>query len=65
MLVCGRAIDANREAFGAIRVMVNTNQSGEAAGAAAWLALRDGVPVSQVDPASLRATLAAQRAVMI
>ncbi len=65
VLVCGRAIDADREAFGAIRVMVNTNQTGEAAGAAAWLAWRDGTPVSQLDPTSLRATLAAQGAIII
>ena len=39
LLAAGRIIDADKGAFGAIRVMVNTNRTGEAAGTAAWLAL--------------------------
>jgi hypothetical protein len=57
LLLCGRAIDADEGAFGAIRVMVNLNQTGEAAGVAAWCALQAGVPVRQVDPATLRREL--------
>ena len=40
----GRMIDCEREAFGALRVMVNCNQNGEAAGLAAATALA-GNPV--------------------
>jgi len=58
LLVAGRLIDADREAYGAIRVMVNMNQTGEAAGAAAWLALETGKPPAEVDPATLRQVLA-------
>jgi hypothetical protein len=59
VLVAGRLTDADRGAYGAIRVMVNCNQTGEAAGVAAWLALQHGVPVARVDAAELRQTLAA------
>ena len=59
LLVAGRAIDADRGAFASIRVMVNANQTGEAAGVAVALALRDNVPLPHLDPATLRATLAA------
>lgn len=58
LLVAGRLIDADREAFGAIRVMVNMNQTGEAAGVAACLALRKNLAVSEVDPQLLQLTLA-------
>ena len=57
VLVAGRAIDADKGAFGAIRVMVNTNQTGEAAGVAAHFALDAGVPMADVDAARLRKTL--------
>ncbi len=40
LLCAGRMIHTDRGAFGAIRVMVNTNQMGEAAGTAAVLALK-------------------------
>jgi 2-polyprenyl-6-methoxyphenol hydroxylase-like FAD-dependent oxidoreductase len=47
LLVAGRLLDADREAFGAVRVMVNLNQTGEAAGVAAFLALQSGcLPVA-------------------
>ncbi|MEM9752876.1 MAG: FAD-dependent oxidoreductase [Planctomycetota bacterium] len=58
LLVAGRLIDADRDAFGAVRVMVNTNQTGEAVGVAAALAVRDGRPVADVDPTKLQNTLA-------
>lgn len=58
LLVAGRMIDADPEAFAAVRVMVNCNQMGEAAGVAAWMALRNGVPVSCLDVQRLRQTLA-------
>lgn len=58
LLCAGRMIDTDRGAFGATRVMVTTNQTGEAAGVAAWLALDSGKAVPDLDPARLRRTLA-------
>lgn len=58
LLSAGRMIQTDRGAFGAIRVMVNTNQMGEAAGTAAVLALRGSGRVAEVDPTALRRTLA-------
>ncbi len=58
LLCAGRMIHTDRGAFGAVRVMVNTNQTGEAAGVAAVLALRGGVSVAAVEPAALRKVLA-------
>lgn len=57
LLVAGRLLDADREAFGAVRVMVNLNQTGEAAGVAAALAHRAGTGFPRVAPALLRAEL--------
>jgi FAD dependent oxidoreductase len=59
LLVAGRLIDADREAFGAVRVMVNCNQMGEAVGVAAALALRGSHQVAHVPAAALRAALVA------
>jgi len=57
VLVAGRLIGADRGAYGAIRVMVNGNQTGEAAGVAAYLALDSGAPVADVNPDRLREVL--------
>lgn len=57
LIVAGRMIDADPQAHGAIRVMVNMNQTGEAAGVACALALRGDCGVGEVDPRLLRATL--------
>ncbi len=65
VLVAGRIIDADAGAFGAVRVMVNCNQMGEAAGTACVLALQSGGSVAEVDPAALRQTLAKQGAAVI
>ena len=43
VLAPGRALDCDRDAYGACRVMVNCNQMGEAAGYAAADALAKGV----------------------
>ncbi len=59
LLFAGRMISTDQGAFGAVRVMVNLNQVGEAAGVAAVLAARDNGAVAKVDPAVLRQTLAA------
>jgi hypothetical protein len=57
VVVAGRLIDADREAFGAVRVMVCCNQMGEAAGTAAALALRANLPLAEVPAYDLRAAL--------
>ncbi len=54
LLMAGRMIDADRGAFGAIRVMVNLNQLGEAAGVAAVESLDSGRPVRAIDTTRLR-----------
>ena len=48
LIPVGRMINADEGAFGALRVMVNLNQLGEAAGVAAYLSLNAGVPISSV-----------------
>ena len=65
VLVAGRMLDAEAEAFAAVRVMVNLNQTGEAAGVAAHLALQRGADVGEVDAAELRAALAAGGSVVL
>ncbi|MFO7948637.1 MAG: FAD-dependent oxidoreductase [Armatimonadota bacterium] len=65
LMLAGRMLDADTTAFSAVRVMVNTNQTGEAAGVAAWLALDGGIPVQHVDPTHLREALAAGGSVII
>ncbi len=65
LLVAGRCISVDSCAFGATRVMVNCNQTGQAAGAAAALAARKGVSVAEVDAEELRKLLAEQGAVVI
>lgn len=65
VLVAGRNIDADEGAFGAVRVMVNCNQMGQAAGVAAWLALDSDTSVDSLDTSRLRAALREQGAVII
>jgi hypothetical protein len=54
MLICGRCIDADKDAFGAIRVMTSLNQTGEAAGVAAFEALSSGKRVQDIDVPAMR-----------
>ncbi|MEX0653251.1 MAG: FAD-dependent oxidoreductase [Phycisphaeraceae bacterium] len=65
VLVAGRMIDADPLAHAAIRVMVNMNQTGEAAGVAAWQALDSTTAFPALPAATIRKTLAAQGSVMI
>ena len=65
VLVAGRCIDADRGAYGAIRVMVNCNQTGQAAGVAAYVALDAKCPVAAVNAGTLRSMLSRQGAVVI
>lgn len=65
LIVAGRMLDADPLAFGAVRVMVTMNQTGEAAGVAAWLALQAGMAIGAVDSANLRRALAAGGSIML
>ncbi len=58
LIVAGRMIDTDPVAHAAVRVMVNMNQTGEAAGVAAALAVQSGKNLAQVEPAAIRAELA-------
>jgi hypothetical protein len=58
VISAGRMLDADPEAFGGIRVMVNLNQTGEAAGVAAFQALSSGIDISLVAPRKVRKVLA-------
>ena len=58
-IAVGRMLNADEMAFGALRVMVNLNQLGEAAGVAAYLAIHGAKPISAVDGRDVRKTLAA------
>ena len=65
LLMAGRMIDSDEIAHSAIRVMVNMNQTGEAAGVAAVLALRENQPVPKLDPDRVRTELAAGGSVIL
>jgi glycine/D-amino acid oxidase-like deaminating enzyme len=65
LLAAGRMIDVDEIAHSAVRVMVNMNQTGEAAGVAAVLALRDNVPVATLDPGRIRAELTAGGSIVL
>jgi len=65
LLMAGRMIDADVQAHAAIRVMVNMNQTGEAAGVAAVLAMRAGQAVGELAAADVRRELAAGGSLVI
>jgi len=65
IVLAGRMISADRSAFGGIRVMVNLNQTGEAAGVAAALAASGAKAVSKVPADSVRQHLAKLGAVIV
>ncbi len=65
LVMAGRMISADRSAFGGIRVMVNLNQVGEAAGVAAALAAAKGIAISHVDAAAVRRHLADLGAIIL
>lgn len=58
VIVAGRMIDTDEIAHAAVRVMVNMNQTGEAAGVTAALALQNRTALSDVDAQDVRKTLA-------
>ena len=57
IIAAGRMINADIESFGALRVMVNLNQIGEAAGVAAYLAVNEGKKVQELDGVKVAETL--------
>ena len=59
LIPVGRMLNADDGAFGALRVMVNLNQLGEAAGVAAYHAINSGSPLFKVDAISVANTLRA------
>jgi hypothetical protein len=65
LLVAGRMIDTDPGAYAAVRIMVNMNQTGEAAGVAAALAVSQGIHVAGVNPTMLRAKLAEGGSIII
>ncbi|MFA6929051.1 MAG: FAD-dependent oxidoreductase [Lentisphaeria bacterium] len=58
LLAAGRMLDADRDAFGAVRVMVNLNQCGEAVGVTAVQALQENLSVQDIDYRQTRQLLA-------
>ena len=59
VIVAGRMLDVDPIAHAAVRVMVNMNQTGEAAGVAAVLSLETNTHLPALDVAALRAKLIA------
>ncbi|MDR3228723.1 MAG: FAD-dependent oxidoreductase [Puniceicoccales bacterium] len=57
LITAGRMLDAGLIAYSGIRVMVNMNQLGEAAGVAAQLSLSQNVPIQKISAAAVRDTL--------
>lgn len=56
-IAAGRMLHSDAQAFGALRVMVNLNQLGEAAGTAAWLSVDSGKAVWELDGTKVRSLL--------
>lgn len=65
LILAGRMLDADKTAFSAVRVMVNTNQMGEAAGVAAYVALSSGTSIQKLDAGEVRSQLARGGSVVI
>ena len=57
VIPAGRMVNADEGAFGALRVMINTNQMGEAAGTACALCLDQNVTMQQLDGKRVREAL--------
>lgn len=65
LILAGRMLDADKVAFSAARVMVNMNQTGEAAGVASTLAIQNDCAIGKIDPQHLRTTLAEGGSIII
>jgi ribulose 1,5-bisphosphate synthetase/thiazole synthase len=62
LLVAGRCISADEEAMGQLRLIPVCSATGEAAGTAAALAFKAGIPPAKLDVGQLQVTLAKQGA---
>ncbi len=56
-IAAGRMLHADPAAFGALRVMVNLNQIGEASGVAAYLSITQGKSIQELDGVEVARTL--------
>ncbi|MCH8540698.1 MAG: FAD-dependent oxidoreductase [Opitutales bacterium] len=65
LIMAGRMIDADPGAYGAIRVMITMNQTGEAAGEAAALICANPTPAAEVDSKKLRQALSEGGSIML
>ncbi|MGG1554686.1 FAD-dependent oxidoreductase [Paenibacillus ferrarius] len=65
VILAGRMIDVDEEAFGGVRVMVNMNQTGEAAGVAAYLALTQSMSPHHIEAKQIRKTLSEGGSIML
>lgn len=65
ILCAGRIVDADEGAYGAVRVMVNCNQTGEAAGLACAMSASSGKDVDSIDTSGLRRRLSSLGAVVV
>ena len=58
LILAGRMLDASMIAFSGIRVMVNMNQLGEAAGVTSYLALNQNKSIQDINAKEVRSELA-------
>jgi len=65
LMIAGRMLDASMIAFSGIRVMVNMNQLGEAAGVASYLALHQNKSVRSVNSSDVRNELSKGGSIII
>ncbi len=65
LMIAGRMLDASVISFSGIRVMVNMNQLGEAAGVTSYLALNQNKPISSVNAVEVRSNLAKGGSIVI
>ena|SRR5690554_1553580 len=65
VILAGRMLDASPISFSGIRVMVNMNQIGEAAGVTAYLALDQNKSTKQVDYVDVRKRLSKDGSIII
>lgn len=64
LIVGGRCISADRNAFASVRVQAPAMAIGQAAGTAAAISCQERVPVNAVDPSVLRSALTRQGAIV-
>jgi glycine/D-amino acid oxidase-like deaminating enzyme len=64
LLVAGRCFSATHDAHASVRSMAQCMAMGQAAGTAAALSLRDGIPPRALAPSDLKDTLRAQGAIL-